>query len=117
MESSFITATPEIMSDRASIKSATSSGYFTSTNSIETEERDCNTETPLSSVCDEIPIDPKTLHQATSVPDLDDIEMVDLTGVHDILEPKCSIAAIIQSAYYKLTVMSVASNQEYRRLR
>jgi hypothetical protein len=103
MEFSFITTTPEMISSRASIKSATSSGYstpsLTSTNSTETEERDCGIKTPPSSMCDEIPIDPEILHQATPVLDLDDIEMVDLTGVHDTLEPNCPIADTTQCVY------------------
>jgi hypothetical protein len=113
MEFSFITTTAEMIRDRASIKSATSLGYstpsLTSTNSI---KNDSGTETPPSSVYDEIPIDPEILHQATSAPGLDDIEVVDLTGIHDTLERP--IAATIQSAYWKLTSMSATSNQEHR---
>ncbi len=87
-----------MMRDRAFIKSAISSGYsiffLTSTHSIESEDNGCNTETSLSSVYDKILIDLEILHQATSVPDLNDIKVVDFTDVHDILEPKYPMAAI-----------------------
>jgi hypothetical protein len=92
-----------MINNRAFIKSAIFSDYFTpfftSTNSIETEDRDCDIKTPPSSVCDEIPFDLEIFYQILSISDLDDIKMVDLTGVHDILEPKYFITAIIESAY------------------
>ena len=78
----------------------------------ETRE-DCHSlwSAPSETTTVEIPINPEILHEVPPVPDLDDIEVVNLTCV---LEPNHPIAATTQSAYSKLTTMSITSNQEHR---
>jgi hypothetical protein len=65
MEFSFITIISEMISNRVSIKSAIFSDYFISsfisTNSIEIEDKNCNTEILPLSVCDKISIDSEIL--------------------------------------------------------
>jgi hypothetical protein len=93
----------DMISDLSFSKFAIFSGYsifsFSSTNSIGTEKRDYNTEIPLSSVYGKIPIVPEILYSITTVPDLDDVEILNFIEIHNTLEPKYFIAAIIQSAY------------------
>lgn len=103
MEFSFIITTPEIIRDRASVKSSTSSGSSTpsliSTSNVESQDSRYGVETPASPVYDEIPIDPTILHQATSAPDLNDIDKVNLTEVRDTFDPTCLAMTTIQGAY------------------
>jgi hypothetical protein len=103
IEFSFITTTPEIIRDRASVKSSTSSGSSTpsliSTSNVESQDSRYGVETPASPVYDKIPIDPAIFHQATSAPDLNDIDKVDLTEVRDTFDPTCLAITTIQGAY------------------
>jgi hypothetical protein len=103
MEFSFIITTPEMIRDRASVKSSTSSGSSTpsliSTSSVESQDSRYGVETPASPVYDEIPIDPAILYQATSAPDLNDIDEVDLTEVRDTFDSTCLAMTTIQGAY------------------
>jgi hypothetical protein len=65
---------------------------------------------PSETTTVEIPIDPEILHEVPPVPYFNDIEVPNLTGLHNTLEPNCPIRATTQSAYSKLRAISITSN-------
>jgi hypothetical protein len=48
---------------------------------------------PSETTTVEIPIDPEILHKVPPLPDLNDIKVVNLTSVHNTLEPNYPITA------------------------
>jgi hypothetical protein len=64
-------------------------------------QKDCHSpwSIPSETTIVKIPIDPEIPHQMPPVPNLDDIEIINLSGVDDTLEPKCPMAATTESAY------------------
>jgi hypothetical protein len=117
---------PTEVIEAGAVFSSSTSSYSTHGDSVWDEHDDCSsTDTSLSSLSSnlsetvpetrgdfhspwsapsepttvEIPIDPEILRQVPPVPDLSNIEVVDLTDVHNTLEPNCPIAATAQSAY------------------
>lgn len=102
MEYTFVSAAVGSMSDRGPSRSGTSSSHSTplygSESSLVKDDTHPGYETPLSSVCSEELIDPAIL-PVEPMPDLDAIEVVNLTSINDTPEPRYPIAATTQSAY------------------
>jgi hypothetical protein len=89
----------KIISDLSLSESIIFSGYFifsfNSTNNIETKKKNYNIEISLSSVYDEISVDPEILYQIATTPDFDVIKILNFINVHNIFEPNYSITTII----------------------